>query len=129
MAEVNYFKVTSLPAVPIPNAFYYLKQGNAFTFFLTDAVGAYTALTFDPAIIQEIVEDILADLNIETVKFIHDQSTPDVEWTINHNLGERPAVQVYDTGGNVFEAEVLHISVNQCKVYSTTPVAGIARCL
>lgn len=50
-----------------------------------------------------------------------------LQWTVNHNLGYRPAVEVMNGGGEEIEAEVLHISVNQCRVTFNTPTAGSVR--
>lgn len=61
--------------------------------------------------------------------FVHTQSAAAVEWTVNHNLGFKPVTEVFDTGGNALEVQVLHISDNQLKVYLTAARAGIARCV
>lgn len=44
----------------------------------------------------------------------HDQSTPANEWTIEHNLGKKPAVTIVDSGGTEWQAEVEHLSENVC---------------
>lgn len=59
--------------------------------------------------------------------YIHTQSTPSSIWTINHNLGFKPSVELLDSGGNEFDADVLHTSNNQVIVYLNTEIAGIAR--
>jgi hypothetical protein len=48
-------------------------------------------------------------------------------WTVNHNLGLRPAVTVLSPGGLEVEASVTHISVNQTVITFVTPQAGSAR--
>ena len=50
-----------------------------------------------------------------------------LEWTINHNLGFRPAVDVYDSLGAKIEAQVQHVSNNITVVSFNTPTAGFAR--
>lgn len=60
--------------------------------------------------------------------YIHTQSSPSNQWVINHNLGYRPTVSLITTGGQEFEAEVLHISLNQAIVYLASALAGEARC-
>lgn len=55
------------------------------------------------------------------------QPTPAATWTINHNLGYRPSVELFDTGGNEFVADVLHTSINQVVVQLADPIAGSAR--
>jgi len=60
--------------------------------------------------------------------YIHTQSSASAIWTINHNLGFYPAVELLDSGRREFEAEVIHISINQCVVYLVAPATGTARC-
>lgn len=63
------------------------------------------------------------------LKFVHTQAIESSEWTVNHNLGEKPMTEIRDGGGQRIGAKVLHVSVNQLKVYLTLPVAGEVRCL
>lgn len=48
-------------------------------------------------------------------------------WVINHNLGYRPAVQTFTTGGLEIGGTVLHLSLNQTTVTFKGPLAGTAR--
>ena len=48
-------------------------------------------------------------------------------WTIPHNLGYRPAVDLFDSGGQEFQAEVTHLNENTVVVNLVTPLAGFAR--
>jgi hypothetical protein len=57
--------------------------------------------------------------------FIQPSST--TNWTINHNLGFKPSVDVYDTGSQQIQAEVSHPSTNQTVILLTAPTAGFAR--
>jgi hypothetical protein len=57
----------------------------------------------------------------------HVQASASDTWLINHNLGYNPAVELLTVGGNEFEADVLHTSVNQTIVYIAIPIAGKAR--
>ena len=61
------------------------------------------------------------------VAYTHLQSLANTAWTINHNLGMRPAVTILDTGGNEVEADVAHTSFNQLVIRFAVPIAGIAR--
>jgi hypothetical protein len=61
------------------------------------------------------------------VAYLHTQNVPATVWTINHNLGLRPAVSIIDTGGNEVEAEVSHTSTNQLVIRFAIPLAGLAR--
>jgi anthranilate/para-aminobenzoate synthase component II len=55
------------------------------------------------------------------------QSSASSVWTINHNLGFKPGVDVYDSGSQQIQAEVSHPSVNQTVILLTAPIAGFAR--
>ena len=58
---------------------------------------------------------------------VHLQETPAATWTINHNLGRRPNVEVRTVGGVVMTAEVIHVSNNQVQVAFAAALAGTAR--
>lgn len=58
----------------------------------------------------------------------HNQNTPLLQWTVNHNMGYRPNVRAYSIGGREMLAEVVHAHVNQCLVYFDSPTAGFAVC-
>jgi outer membrane lipoprotein-sorting protein len=55
------------------------------------------------------------------------QTSSATTWTINHNLGYKPSVDVYDSGSQQIQAEVSHTSVNQTVILLTAPSAGFAR--
>lgn len=56
----------------------------------------------------------------------HVESSPSAEWVVNHNRGQSPIVEVIDSAGRQIEADVLHINVNQTRIYFNQPVAGKA---
>lgn len=60
---------------------------------------------------------------------VHDQVAPSTLWTVNHNLGYRPTVELIDVGGNEFNARVLHVTDNHFLVYLNVATAGQARCI
>ena len=55
------------------------------------------------------------------------QSSSSATWTINHNLGFKPGVDVYDSGSQQIQAEVSHTSVNQTVILLTVSTTGFAR--
>jgi hypothetical protein len=59
--------------------------------------------------------------------YVHNQPSASTTWTIPHNLGFKPAVELLNTGSQEIEADVVHTSANTCLVYFTTPTAGFAR--
>lgn len=61
-------------------------------------------------------------------RYQHVQSVAATTWTVNHNLGSRPNVGVYSSGGVEVVAEVVHASDNQVLVYFDAAFAGLAIC-
>jgi hypothetical protein len=61
------------------------------------------------------------------VGYEHTQATSATTWTINHNLGFKPSVDVYDSGSQQIQAAVSHTSVNQTVILLTVSTAGFAR--
>lgn len=59
--------------------------------------------------------------------YVHTQSTPATTWTINHNLGFRPSVELLDSGSQEIDADVSHPSVNQTVITLKSAIAGLAR--
>ena len=59
--------------------------------------------------------------------FVFTQSTPASTWTINHNLGFKPAVEVFNTGSQEIEAAVTNTTINQTVISLNVAVAGFAR--
>lgn len=58
--------------------------------------------------------------------YIHNQSSPSATWTINHNLGYRPAVSTFDSAGSEMVGEVTHTNTNQSIVYFAASFSGNA---
>lgn len=63
------------------------------------------------------------------VSYVHTQAVASAIWTVNHNLGFRPTVELYDAGGAEIDAEVIHVSTNQANIYLTAAITGAARCI
>lgn len=60
--------------------------------------------------------------------YTHTQAVASSVWTINHNLGFRPAITLLTDGGAVIDAEIGHASDNAAVVTLSQPLAGTARC-
>lgn len=63
--------------------------------------------------------------------YSHSQASPSATWTINHNLGCKPVIEVtVDVAGGgrmkIYPNKVLHASDNQTVVTFTSPRAGAA---
>ena len=59
--------------------------------------------------------------------YAYDQPTPAAAWTIDHNLGVYPTVEVYDWDWNTIEGAIAHPSLTQTVITFSVPVAGHAR--
>jgi hypothetical protein len=63
----------------------------------------------------------------EDANFIYDGTgTPQLTWTINHNLAKYPSVMVVDTGNNVLEADIHYASLNQVTISFGAATTGKA---
>lgn len=58
--------------------------------------------------------------------YVHTQGAAAQSWTITHNLGKMPAVEVVDTGNNIVIGDVEYISLNQIRVNFTSAFTGKA---
>jgi hypothetical protein len=58
---------------------------------------------------------------------VHTQSVASATWTVNHNLGFNPLVQVKTPDGRVPVVEEDHTSNNQTILRMATPITGTAR--
>ena len=59
--------------------------------------------------------------------YVHTQSTPATVWTINHNLGFRPSVELIYSGSQEIDGDISHPTVNQTVVTLNPATAGLAR--
>lgn len=62
-------------------------------------------------------------------RYVHPQTAPSALWTVTHNLGARPNVDVLTVGGLRMIAAVVHLSDNVCQVVLDDAVAGQAICI
>jgi hypothetical protein len=58
---------------------------------------------------------------------IHTQTSPSTTWTISHNLGLKPSVELLNTASQEIDGDVFHPSDNVTVVNFNIPVAGLAR--
>lgn len=59
--------------------------------------------------------------------YVHTQGVAASTWTINHNLGYKPIVQVYNAGSVMVLTEVENPSINQTIVRISPAQTGFAR--
>jgi hypothetical protein len=55
------------------------------------------------------------------------QTTPSLIWTIAHNLGFYPSVEIYSDGGLRLYGQVHNLSLNLLNITFNTAVSGTAR--
>ena len=92
--------------------------------------------TVSVAVTQPLIEVTVAGIGVQGPKgepgssgditYDFTQSSASATWTINHNLGFRPDVEVRNSGGQVVMAEILHVSINQAIIYFSSPTTGSA---
>lgn len=63
----------------------------------------------------------------EGTSYLHTQTTASAVWTITHNLGFKPSVELFNAGSQEIDGDVLHLSVNVVQVSFTIPITGFAR--
>ncbi|MBJ7347287.1 MAG: collagen-like protein [Thermoleophilaceae bacterium] len=64
---------------------------------------------------------------IPAAAFVHTQSSASTEWIVSHNLGFHPDIAVF-VGGTEVDAEIIHVDLNQSRVYFAAAQVGEARC-
>lgn len=71
--------------------------------------------------------DLNSVLSTPVTYFIYNQVAPLATWTINHNLGQYPITQVFNSGSQLVTANVVNTSLNQTVVYFDSPISGFAK--
>jgi hypothetical protein len=59
--------------------------------------------------------------------YVHLQSSPATTWTMAHNLGFKPSVELLNSGSQEIEGDVVHPTQNVAVAYFNIPIAGFAR--
>jgi len=81
-------------------------------------------------VVAEVVWDgtdvTIRDRKVVT-EYLHTQGSASAAWTIDHNLGRKPSVDVIDSGGTVWMCEVQHTNDNSCVVRFGYAFSGTAR--
>jgi hypothetical protein len=98
--------------------------------FVAIGVGAGTGTAATMTTVDATIQDIAnfgGGGGGGTSAYVHQQPVPAGTWTINHNLGFRPSVELLDSGGQEIDGEVSHPTVNQTVVALSPATAGLAR--
>lgn len=92
---------------------------------------AYIEAVEDPTVTGLVVFEVLTPGRqvggSGNTAYVYQQSTAASTWTINHNLGYRPSVELLDSGSQEIDGEVSHPTVNQTVVSLSPATAGLAR--
>lgn len=106
-----------------------LEGANAFTGHTTLHANANDAIEALQARVGVIgsTDTASIDYRLAHPGYDHTQPTPAAQWTIAHNLGYRPSVATYSTGGIEITGSVTHLSTDVLQLDFNTPVAGTAR--
>ena len=76
-----------------------------------------------------LVLDLNSTVSNANLTYTHNQTSAAAEWVVNHNLVRQPSITILNTASMTVIANIIHISVNQARVYFSTPVAGRALCI
>lgn len=87
------------------------------------APGGSTVVTLDPTPGAGAVG------GTASARHIHNQVAPALAWTVNHNLGAYPQIDVFSPGRVQVEAAIVHVSENQALIQFNSPQSGFALCL
>lgn len=58
--------------------------------------------------------------------YVHDQLAPATQWTIEHDLGREPSVQIVDSAGTQVYGDVTHVDLNTVQLDFSAPFGGRA---
>jgi hypothetical protein len=58
--------------------------------------------------------------------YVHNQSVLAASWSVAHNLGKYPAVEVVDSGGSLVLPDVVYVDVNHVQLDFASPNTGKA---
>ncbi len=88
-----------------------------FSVFFTHAATALRTITIQD---KSGTLAYLSDLNT----YIHDQSTPALQWNINHELNKYPSVMIVDTAGYEIVTQIRYIDANNIQINCNEVTAG-----
>lgn len=88
-----------------------------------------TFSSFESPNVFQVTQEMIFSLpgistGVTSLPYIHDQSSASAEWIVNHNFGYKPVIDILDAADREIEADVIHISDNQTRVYFNQPKMG-----
>ncbi len=78
---------------------------------------------------SQLTAALATKLDITKNHYLHTQNTLSTTWTINHNLGRKPQVEIRDLSGQpIGWSDVVHNSDNVAVAVFTVAISGTAYC-
>ena len=100
---------------------------------ITDRIHENHERAIDGEDLQEMLHDIVDSLSAYAEEnqaadknFIYDQGTPSAEWNIEHNLGKKPSVVVFDSAGTEVIGDIKYIDDNNVRITFSAGFSGKA---
>lgn len=103
------------------------NASTAHSLTLTNARGLVLRFVRAPAAIAALIPAVQVGAGGGATVQQFNQASPLATWTINHNLGRTPIVQIFSVGGMELLADVINPTANQTQVRFASPTAGYAR--
>jgi hypothetical protein len=108
------------------------KAGSVYHRQWKPAINQWTA--WDKILTREAIQAHASDSTLHITNkdrqrldgYIHYQPASQTQWTITHNLNKFPQVQVVDSGGNVVQGDIKHISKYELTISFSSPFTGNA---
>lgn len=66
------------------------------------------------------------ETDVGDLTYVHTQTSPSILWTVVHNLGKNPSVEVVDSGGSEVLPDVHYDNVNQVSISFGSATSGKA---
>lgn len=82
---------------------------------------------YDPINNYNPATKLYVDMKVSNViGYVHSQNSASSMWTIQHNLRKTPSVTIIDSGGNIVQGNVQHVSENLTLINFTSSFGGKA---
>jgi hypothetical protein len=92
---------------------------------LVDSVSAVTSVNGKTGAVVIDYPDI-GENPVNHVRYVHNQTEIENEWTINHNLNFFPNVTILDNQNRILETDIVYLNSNTVKIVMNTASSGTA---
>lgn len=134
MLDIKFFKVSSLPPVLLPSAWYIVDRGIYADIYIT-GLDRIPKLCTNLDLINILIDTKIAQIVFPTPPtpviplsaYTHIQASASALWTVTHNLGYKPGgVYVEDTTLRQVLGDITQINNNQLTITYASAFAGTA---